>query len=501
MDWARDQLGHLIDAAGKGLFSYGLNCPTCAEPVFRRAGSQRRAHFAHYSFGAKPGCELYRPVFAADALLPHVSRERSVVRSIGSRGGLFLGPRAGGGYQLRLRMPRLETAADVTGQVRIQSALGGKYFAAGNLLSKQFVSLPPAVPLVEVSGSDMLATVAESIRQDVTQFREAGNFFRSVEDGGRLLAVSEPLELGERYCLLGRQALSIAPLDVDVRITGQSEMRGWHFCEIELPRGRLESARELADAIGRQLGRLVRPAGVRVWPIDPPPHHIEDDGTLVYPTGTQRIAVRRSGDCEVLISGSGQADRMARVYWSGDEWGEIVGVGLGEWSLFQGNQEQFCVRVEACECFAPIGIQVDTAQGGWDFFDARANDAALNAVALKLRLVCPNERVLARVPIDLKVWERSGEILTFIGTEGFGRIDAGGFGVLQGRELPKPLDGPRAVDPKQLWIEGVMARLGDPTMVAMLPWRNAPDGRGPLKLPDLEELSWLGIHVRAATGR
>ena len=133
MDWARDQLGHLIDAAGKGLFSYGLNCPTCAEPVFRRAGSQRRPHFAHYSFGAKPGCELYRPVFATDAPLPHVFRERSVIRFIGSRGGLFLGPRAGGGYLLRLRMPRLESAADVTGQVRIQSALGGKYFAAGNL--------------------------------------------------------------------------------------------------------------------------------------------------------------------------------------------------------------------------------------------------------------------------------------------------------------------------------------------------------------------------------
>lgn len=500
MDWARDQLGHLVEASGKGLFSYGLKCPTCAEPVFRRAGDQRRPHFAHYSFGAKPGCELYRPVFVANLHTSHAPGERSVIRSPGFRGGLFLGQRAGGGFQLYLRLPRLESATGVTGEVQIQSALGSRNLTAGNLLSKQFIPLSPAVPLVEVSGSGMLSEVAESARQDVTQFRELGNFFRSVEDGGRLLLLQEPLELGQRYCILGLQALSLLPLDVGVRITDQSEVRGWHFCEIELPGGNSESTRELAAAVGQSLGRLVRPASVRVWPIDPPPHHIEADGTLVYPTDTEKIAVRRSGHCEVQISESGQADHATRVNWLDDAWGEIDTVGVVELSLFSGDQEQFRMRVEECERFAPVGIQMDTTQGAWDLVDVRGNDAVLNGLTINLRLVCPSERVAIRVPVDPKTWERKGKTLTFIGTKGLRRVDAGGFGVLQERESSKPLDGPSIVDSKQVWIEGVMARLGGPTMVNMLPWRNSHHGNDSFQMLTSEEFSWLGTYVKAARG-
>lgn len=499
MDWARDQLGRLVQASGKGLFSYGLKCPTCAEPVFRRAGSRRRPHFAHYGFGAKPGCELYRPVFVASEPVRHILREHSVARSIESRGGLFVGQRAGGGHQLYLRLPRLESASDVTGQVRIQSALGVRFLAAENLLSKQFVPLPPAVPLVEVSGSDMLTTVAESIRQDAMQFRETGNFFRSTNDGGRLLLVLEPLELGERYCVLSRQALSLPPFGVEVRIAQQSESRGWHFCEIELPRSRLEFADELADRVGRYLGRLVRSAGVRVWPIDPPPHHVEADGTLIFPAGTERITVRRNGHCEVRVFGGGQVEHTARVQWLDDEWGEIDGLGPGDLLISQGDQEQFCLRIEACACFAPVGIQVDTAQGEWAMFDASACDATSAVGAMQIRLVCPSERVALSVDIDPKVWEQSGETLTFVGPEGLGRVDAGGFGALKGQEPSKSLEVPSVLDPKRVWIEGVMTRLGGSTLVNTLPWRNPTDGRGPFRLPASEELSWLGIHIKAAS--
>ena len=500
MDWARDQLGHLVEASGKGLFSYGLKCPTCAERVYRRAGDQRRPHFAHYSFGAKPGCELYRPVFVANIHRSHAPGERSVIRSPGFRGGLFLGQRAGGGFQLYLRLPRLESATGVTGEVKIQSALGIRNLVAGNLLSKQFIPLSPAVPLVEVSGSGMLSEVAETVRQDVMQFCEASNFFRSVEDGGRLVLLQEPLELGQRYCVLGRQALSIPPFDVGVRITDQSEVRGWYFCEIELPRGLSDSARELADAVGRRLGRIVRPAFVHVWPIYPPPHHTEADGTRVYPIATKKIVVRRSGRCEVHIVDNGQADHSARVNWLDDEWGEIDTVGVVELCLFYGDQEQFYFKLEACELFAPVGIQVHTSDFVSDMFGARANDAALNEVPMKLRLVCPSERIAARVRIDEEAWERSGATITFVGTEGFRRVDAGGFGVLPERPRSKPLDAPSVTDPKRIWIEGIIMRLGGPTMVNMLPWRNPPDGSGLFQRLNLEDFSWLGAYVRAANG-
>ena len=346
----------------------------------------------------------------------------------------------------------------------------------------------------------MLSEVVESIRQDVTQFREAGNFFRSAEDGGRLLLLQEPLELGQRYCVLGHQALSLLPFDVGVRITDQREVRGWHFCEIELPRGYPESARELADAVGRCLGKLVRSASVRVWPIDPPPHHIDADGTLVYPTGAKKIVVRRSGHCEVDISGRGQTDQAARVRWLDEEWGEIDVGGIAELSLFRGDQEQFCAKVEECERFTPLGIQVHIDHGVWNMFDVPADDAELNALSTNLRLVCPSERVAVSVPIDPKAWVRNGETLTFVGSEAFRRIDAGGFGVLQTGKLSKPLEGSSAIDSKQVWIEGVMTRLGGPTMVNMLPWRKPYGGRGPFQLSTSEELSWLGTYIRAAKG-
>lgn len=494
MDWARDQLGRLVQASDDGFFSYGLRCPTCAEPVFRRAGGQRRPHFAHYGFGAKAGCELYRPVFTANVQQSYVSQERST----GFRGGIFLGEKTGGGFQLYLRLPRLESAIEVSGQIQIQTALGVRSLVAENLLAKQLVPLPPAVPLVEVGGWGMLSAVAESIRLDVTQFRDAGNVFRSTEDGGRLLSVEEPLELGQRYCMLGRQALVDPPADIELQITSQIEVRGWHFCEIELPTGRTACSDQLAESIGHFLGRFVRSARVRVWPVEPPPHHIEADGTLIYPIGTEKIRIRRSAPCEAITSDGGKTNQVTRVHWLSDEWGEIDGIGLGQLALFVGDQEQFCVRIEACEPFLPAGIQVDTPQGWFDLFDPRASCAVLAAVTMTCRLVCPNERIAVNIAIDVKAWNRSGETLTFKGTEAFLRVDAGGFGGLQGRERLKSEGEPSRTKPKQIWLEGVIRRLGNQTMADTLPWRTRADARGAFQLLASENPSWLRIYVKAA---
>ncbi|MGH8777456.1 hypothetical protein [Paraburkholderia sp.] len=344
----------------------------------------------------------------------------------------------------------------------------------------------------------MLSAVAESIRLDVTQFRETGNIFRSVEDGGRLLSVEEPLELGRRYCVLGCEALVAPPTDVELQITNQIEVRGWHFCEIELPTGRVGHADQLAESIEHFLGRLVRSARVRVWPVEPPPHHIEADGTLIYPIGTEKIIIRRSAPCQATTSDGVETSQVTRVHWSSDEWGGIDGVGPGPLALFVGDQEQFCVRIEACGPFFPVGIQVDTPQGWFDLFDPRASRAVFAAVTMTCRLVCPCERIAVSIPIDVTAWSRSGETLTFTGTEAFRRVDAGGFGALQGEELLKSVDEPSRTNPKQVWLEGVMRRLGNQTVADKLSWRTRADARGASQLSAFEDPSWLRIYVKAA---
>lgn len=500
MDWARDQLGRLVQASGGGLFSYGLKCPTCGEPVFRRLGSQRRPHFAHYGHGAKPGCELYWPSSSATAQSPVVRKEKGGARAVVRRGGVFLSQRGDGGFQLTLRLPRIESAAGVSGEIQIRTGTGVRCILPENLRATQLVPLSPALPLANIVGFEMLEAVAEAIRDDVSQFRETGNFFCWSEDGGRLITRLEPLELGGRYRLLSRRAVSFTHLTFDIREIYRGKMSDWYLWEVELPNGDSRSSNELAESIARQLGRIVRAPTAKIWPIDPPPHHIEVDGTLVFPSGTASLSVRRTECCEAVISTNGGAEGSPRLTWFDENWGEISCIGSGEHSLMRGDQVLWCFRVGPCDLYSPCGIQLDTGQYRWELIDTANVRVALESAVTKLQLVCPSERVAAMVLVDSSLWDRSGAVLTNTGTDGFGRVDAGGFGVLEDKRAPKVAVTQVAVNPKQVWIEGIVASLGGPRLASKLSWRSSFEPHASFEMSTCYRLSWIATHVKAAGG-
>lgn len=131
MDWARDQLGNLVHASQRGLFSYGLSCPTCGEPVRRRAGPQRRPHFAHYSYSAKPECENYHPSLHTPAtsgarhLWPN---EQAAPSRPSLQGGLFLECVDRGNYTLYLKLPQISAETATAGAIEIHSGLGTRTY-------------------------------------------------------------------------------------------------------------------------------------------------------------------------------------------------------------------------------------------------------------------------------------------------------------------------------------------------------------------------------------
>lgn len=498
MNWATDQLGRLLQASEGGFLSYGLRCPNCGEPVFRRAGGQRRPHFAHFGFSAKPDCELYYPAVAGGSRF--ASSNADAMRSVSRSGGVFLSARTGGAFELLLRLPRLESPAGVSGEIQLQTALGTKVVSAESLVGKQFIRLVPAIPLVDVVGSGALVPLAEAIRLDASQFKEGRNFFRAGQGVGRLLQPQEPLECGLRYYFLGRNPLPPAPYGTGVSMGGTLEVRGWHFCTVDLPASREEEFERLGILVGSWLGRTILPTSLRVWPIDPPPHHIEPDGTLVFADETRRILIRRSSAFgTVALAGEGALD-WTRVAWTSEEWGQLEILSRGEAGLFADGREQFAIRVDSCPRFDPAGIQVETDSERVELFDPLAAAAATRALPGALLLGCPSERVASRLEGATTVWSRHGRKLEFKGTGSQWQLDAGGFGELRA-EVESVADPVPAVDLRNVWLEGVVFRLKSLAPAASPPGSLVGACLRQGLASRTDDIAWLRIYRNAAVRR
>src|SRR5207248_1078293 len=126
----------------------------------RRAGMERRPHFAHYSHSAKPDCENYHPsTLQAIAIATRVweqDRRLTTFEAVSLRGGVFLERSEGARFSLLLKLPRLKADAEVPGQVQIQSGLGVRTYSATQLRRPHFIPIVPRLPLVEVTATDQL---------------------------------------------------------------------------------------------------------------------------------------------------------------------------------------------------------------------------------------------------------------------------------------------------------------------------------------------------------
>ena len=169
MDWARDLLGNDVPAWRGGISGFGLTCPSCGEPVRRRAGGERRPHFAHYSHRAKPDCYNYFPSQGGAAAVGlgtgiRVPPSRWKRESLSC--GLFLAAEAGRtSLTLWLRIPPMNLGTGAAGRLDVQSGLGHRTYQLADLSTARLVPMAPQVPLAAVAGfGDLLPLAIELAR-------------------------------------------------------------------------------------------------------------------------------------------------------------------------------------------------------------------------------------------------------------------------------------------------------------------------------------------------
>lgn len=393
MYWAKDQLGNLVQATERSSFSYGLRCPMCGRPVFRKAGPYRRAHFSHFGYGAKPECEYYHPPIDAIRAPTRPSHLGSSVprdETPYSPGGIFLRRNLTRGASLVLRLPRIASIGDRdSDEIAIVSGLGSKTFTVRQLQKPRYVPVIAGSPIARVTSEDGLLFLCDAIERDVEEFELTGNFFRLSEFGGRLLQRNAPLELGASYWLITRAELTPPPTSLGVTVRLDGARRGWHHYELALQDPTIGDSSGVLDALAQYLGRPVRMPGHSVFFIDPPCHHIEIDGTHVFPEGVPSILVHYTPGARVSFSADNGSQGIS-VQDDGLGWARVTNPPRGYFSCLVDGHEHLVGSVESCPLFKAGGILVGI---GDERRTPLVGASALSTLEQTINVVCPSERV------------------------------------------------------------------------------------------------------------
>lgn len=436
MDWARDQLGNDVPAWRGGISGYGLVCPSCGEPVRRRAGLERRPHFAHYSNRARPECENYFPSQAIVALAgsPFGVRSAPPQPRRGSLScGLFLvQDPLRGSLALWLRIPPMDLGRVANGRLEVQTGLGLRTYDVADLRVARLVPLVPQAPLAEISGFGALLPLAAHAAGQVAAFGAGRNLFYVGERGGRLVFVDEPLEWGSRYRLLSAVEIT-PPLDLGVVLNWRPEGKfgDWYSYEVALPALFPGSRPQLPAQIAAFIGRRIRSGQPRLYVVNPLPHHIDIDGTYVYPEPPDAVLLRKSGFGAITVTTpSGLAS--VSVTELDDQWAQLDGLTNDEheYMLAIGGSEQRILRIEDCELFRPSGVVARADGHAWNL----CSDAPVPASELAQCTViidCGSARIAAHVARMNRDWIQDGSTLVLSNDKPI-NLYAGSFGELRG---------------------------------------------------------------------
>lgn len=479
MYWARDHHGNDVPAWEGGISAQGLVCPTCGEPVRRRAGPERRAHFAHFSLRARPDCENYFPSvgdltglrgvgsFAAD-----LRHDRSSLNC-----GLFLEDSDGnGGLNLWLRIPSVQTGPTQPGKVNLETGLGLRSYQATDLISTRLIPLRPQVPLAKCNGTGSLLSLAARISTELDTFRQGKNLFYADERGGRLVFSNELLEWGGQYRFLTDQPLEAPPhLSELLGWKRRPKLDKWFVYEFSLPTVFSASQGDVRLQIAAFLGRGVGNTRPRLFVIEPTPHHIDSDGTYVYPSAPSRLLLRRTVLKPVRIKGPPETVRCVITELS-DEWVQIVGISAGntDYIVSIDGDEQLVFRIEQCGLFRPTGVVVHCGSNSWGL----ASDPPLATSELiqqEVNIECHSARLASHLAILNPAWgqealhlRRQAAIEKVFTAGSFGRLSAKEQ-VAQTPEVTGAHSVTQRVDStRKIWVEGlVAAAFGEVSLVSV----------------------------------
>lgn len=466
MDWARNRLGDLVAANQSGLSTYGLVCPVCGQPVYKRAGPERRAHFAHYSHRARPDCENYFPPYGVspastvggNMVLPPRAK-RSPLRC-----GLFLAlSSTTQSFSLLLKIPSLAEPLG-EGTVFIQTGIGARSFTTADLRRPRFVTLRPQVPLATCSGNGALHSFAMEVQAELGEFKQGINLFVGGDEGGRRLYEDEPTEWGGRYWLVSPVHVEPPALITDFigwRVSGR--IADWFIYSMELPRMIPASQIALRHVVENFIEHRIHGAKASVYVAAPLPHHFDVDGALVYPEYPQRLLLRTTSTAPVtVISKSGAKNSAQRI---SEDWVEICHFEPSdcEATVCISGQEQLLIRVDVCELLRPTGL---FAKNGGERTDIAKG--MTTCAGFGVQIECPSLRVAKHLKKLNPDWMLEDRVLISKNGRTF---NGGNYGLIRGCDAAQEVEVVNGCDltresshvdssanATQKWLEGVFTR-------------------------------------------
>lgn len=476
MDWARDHLGNDVPAWRGGISGFGLVCPSCGEPVRRRAGGERKPHFAHFSHRAKPDCENYFPpsgpaVLTGMRAVSTASAGRLSRESLSC--GLFLVHQPElHSLALWLRIPSVELGSTATGSLEIQSGLGHRTYQVADLHTARLVPMAPQFPLATSIGSRDLLPLAAHVSGQVSAFTAERNLFYAEDKGGRFVFNDEPLEWGTRYRMLDKSVIA-PPSELGSVLDWNAGQKfgGWNSYEMALPTAFAASKAQLPAQISEFLERRIRNPQSRIFVVQPFPHHIDVDGTYVYPESPASILMRRSASGKVTVK-TPVDSVSAAVSDLTDEWVLLEGLPASGHDCtvsIEGN-EQVVFRVEPCELFRPGGVIASVGDTHWDLCEAAAVRPS-ELLRNELKVECGSLRIATHVLRLNDGWLQEGVVLS--SPSGVAKaLFAGSFGELRSPvALPMQMNDHllrgsmtkvRSPLPTRIWVEGLVLRTFGP---------------------------------------
>ncbi|MGJ7524831.1 hypothetical protein [Variovorax sp. GB1P17] len=368
---------------------------------------------------------------------------------------------------LWLRIPSTELGSAATGSVVIQSGLGHRAYQVADLHTARLVPLAPQFPLATSIGSGDLLSLAAHLSEQLGAFAADRNLFYAGEKGGRYVFGDEPLEWGARYRLLARGVVA-PPNELGAVLDWKPGQKfgGWHSYEMALPLALAASRPLLPAQIAEFLGRSIRSGRPRLFVVQPSPHHIELDGTYVYPESPEAILLRRSATGKVTVhTPAGSASSV--VAEVADEWVQLKGLPAGgqDCTVSIDGSEQVVFRVEPCELFRPAGLVAMAGDAVWDLF-ADVPVAPADLLCREVNVECGSARIAAYVSRLNDDWRQEGSLLS--AARGAAKLlYAGSFGELRRAAVVSPEMGDRQIQglaktklpaATRLWVEGLVAK-------------------------------------------
>ncbi|MCW5232495.1 hypothetical protein D8B34_02080 [Verminephrobacter eiseniae] len=372
-----------------------------------------------------------------------------------------------GSLALRLRIPPVEFARTATGSLQIQSVLGQRTYQVADLHTARLVRLAPQFPLAICTGFGDLLPLAAHLSGQVSAFAADRNLFYAEEKGGRYAFSDEPLECGTRYRLLARD-IATPPTELGVALDWKPGQKfgEWHSYEMALPLA-FAASKPLLAQIKQFFGRGIRGERPRLFVVQPSPHHIELDGTYVYPESPETILLRRSTNGKITVHTS-VGSAVTEVSEVTDEWVELKGLPADgqDCTVSINGSEQVVFRVEPCGLFRPAGLVAISGDAEWELF-ADAPVAPAQLLCNEVKVECGGVRIAAHILRLNDGWRQEGSHLLSAGGAAK-ELNAGNFGEL----LPAVVVSPEMEDRQtqanlskttppvalRLWVEGLVAK-------------------------------------------